>query len=150
MRFVIQRVSEASVTIDNTIHSSIQAGLLILMGVEELDTTEDADWLCQKLIGLRIFSDTEHKMNLALKDLNGDVLLVSQFTLFASTKKGNRPSFIKSAKPDIAIPLYEYCVQQLSSLLEKPIKTGIFGADMKVSLINDGPVTFIMDSKNKE
>ena len=150
MRFIIQRVSEASVTIDNTIHSSIQAGLLILMGVEELDTTEDADWLCQKLIGLRIFSDTEHKMNLSLKDMNGDVLLVSQFTLFASTKKGNRPSFIKSAKPDIAIPLYEYCVQQLSSLLEKPIKTGIFGADMKVSLINDGPVTIIMDSKNKE
>jgi D-tyrosyl-tRNA(Tyr) deacylase len=150
MRFVIQRVSEASVTIDNTIHSSIQAGLLILMGVEELDTTEDADWLCQKLIGLRIFSDTEHKMNLALKDLNGDVLLVSQFTLFASTKKGNRPSFIKSAKPDIAIPLYEYCIQQLSLLLEKPIKTGVFGADMKVSLINDGPVTIIIDSKNKE
>jgi len=150
MRFVIQRVSEASVTIDNTIHSSIQAGLLILMGVEELDTTEDADWLCQKLIGLRIFSDTEHKMNLALKDLNGDVLLVSQFTLFASTKKGNRPSFIKSARPDTAIPLYEYCIQQLSLLLEKPIKTGVFGADMKVSLINDGPVTIIMDSKNKE
>jgi len=150
MRFVIQRVSEASVTIDNTIHSSIQAGLLILMGVEELDTTEDADWLCQKLIGLRIFSDTEHKMNLALKDMNGDVLLVSQFTLFASTKKGNRPSFIKSAKPDIAIPLYEYCIQQLSLLLEKRIKTGVFGADMKVSLINDGPVTIIMDSKNKE
>ena len=150
MRFVIQRVSEASVTIDNTIHSSIQAGLLILMGVEELDTTEDADWLCQKLIGLRIFSDTEHKMNLALKDLNGDVLLVSQFTLFASTKKGNRPSFIKSARPDTAIPLYEYCIQQLSLLLEKPIKTGVFGADMKVSLINDGPVTIIIDSKNKE
>jgi len=150
MRFVIQRVSEASVTIDNTIHSSIQAGLLILMGVEELDTTEDADWLCQKLIGLRIFSDTEHKMNLALKDMNGDVLLVSQFTLFASTKKGNRPSFIKSARPDIAIPLYEYCIQQLSSLLEKPIKNGVFGADMKVSLINDGPVTIIIDSKNKE
>ncbi len=150
MRFVIQRVSEASVTIDNTIHSSIQAGLLILMGVEELDTTEDADWLCQKLIGLRIFSDTEHKMNLSLKDMNGDILLVSQFTLFASTKKGNRPSFIKSAKPDIAIPLYEYCIQQLSLMLEKPIKTGVFGADMKVSLINDGPVTIIMDSKNKE
>jgi D-tyrosyl-tRNA(Tyr) deacylase len=150
MRFVIQRVSEASVTIDNTIHSSIQAGLLILMGVEELDTTEDADWLCQKLIGLRIFSDTEHKMNLSLKDMNGDILLISQFTLFASTKKGNRPSFIKSAKPDTAIPLYEYCIQQLSLLLEKPIKTGVFGADMKVSLINDGPVTIIMDSKNKE
>lgn len=150
MRFVIQRVSEASVTIDNTIHSSIQAGLLILMGVEELDTTEDADWICQKLIGLRIFSDTEHKMNLSLKNMNGDILLVSQFTLFASTKKGNRPSFIKSAKPDIAIPLYEYCIQQLSLMLEKPIKIGVFGADMKVSLINDGPVTIIMDSKNKE
>jgi D-tyrosyl-tRNA(Tyr) deacylase len=150
MRFVIQRVSEASVTIDNTIHSSIQAGLLILMGVEELDTTEDADWLCQKLIGLRIFSDTEHKMNLSLKDMNGDILLISQFTLFASTKKGNRPSFIKSAKPDTAIPLYEYCIQQLSLMLEKPIKTGVFGADMKVSLINDGPVTILMDSKNKE
>jgi D-tyrosyl-tRNA(Tyr) deacylase len=150
MRFVIQRVSEASVTIDNTIYSSIQAGLLILMGVEELDTTEDADWLCQKLIGLRIFSDTEHKMNLSLKDMNGDILLISQFTLFASTKKGNRPSFIKSAKPDTAIPLYEYCIQQLSLMLEKPIKTGVFGADMKVSLINDGPVTIIMDSKNKE
>jgi len=150
MRFVIQRVSEASVTIDHVLHSNIETGLLILMGVEELDTTEDADWLCQKLIGLRIFSDTEHKMNHALKDLNGDVLLVSQFTLFASTKKGNRPSFIKSAKPDTAIPLYEYCIQQLSLLLEKPIKTGVFGADMKVSLINDGPVTIIMDSKNKE
>ena len=150
MRFFIQRVSEASVTIDNTIHSSIQAGLLVLIGVEELDTTEDADWLCQKLIGLRIFSDTENKMNLSLKDMNGDILLISQFTLFASTKKGNRPSFIKSAKPEIAIPLYEYCIQQLSLLLEKPIKTGVFGADMKVSLINDGPVTILLDSKNKE
>lgn len=150
MRFFIQRVSEASVTIDNTIHSNIQAGLLVLIGVEELDTTEDADWLCQKLIGLRIFSDTEHKMNLSLKDMNGDILLISQFTLFASTKKGNRPSFIKSAKPEIAIPLYEYCIQQLSLLLEKPIKTGVFGADMKVSLINEGPVTILLDSKNRE
>lgn len=150
MRFFIQRVSEASVTIDNIIHSSIQAGLFVLIGVEELDTTEDADWLCQKLIGLRIFSDTEHKMNLSLKDMNGDILLISQFTLFASTKKGNRPSFIKSAKPEIAIPLYEYCIQQLSLLLEKPIKTGVFGADMKVSLINDGPVTILLDSKNRE
>lgn len=150
MRFVIQRVSEASVTIDHVLHSNIETGLLVLIGVEELDTIEDADWLCQKLISLRIFSDTEHKMNLSLKDMNGDILLISQFTLFASTKKGNRPSFIKSAKPDTAIPLYEYCIQQLSLLLEKPIKTGVFGADMKVSLINDGPVTIIMDSKNKE
>ena len=150
MRFVIQRVSEGSVTIDHVLHSNIETGLLVLIGVEELDTIEDADWLCQKLIGLRIFSDTEHKMNLSLKDMNGDILLISQFTLFASTKKGNRPSFIKSAKPDTAIPLYEYCIQQLSLLLEKPIKTGVFGADMKVSLINDGPVTIIMDSKNKE
>jgi D-tyrosyl-tRNA(Tyr) deacylase len=150
MRFVVQRVSEASVTINNTIHASIQNGLFVLIGIEELDTTEDADWLCQKLIGLRIFSDTEHKMNLSLKDMNGDILLVSQFTLFASTKKGNRPSFIKSAKPDLAIPLYEHCIQQLSSLLEKTIKTGLFGADMKISLINDGPVTILMDSKNKE
>lgn len=150
MRFVIQRVSEASVTIDNLLHSKIDAGFLVLVGVEDADTNEDADWLCNKLVGLRIFSDTEDKMNLSLKDINGDILLVSQFTLFASTKKGNRPSFIKSAKPEIAIPLYEYCVQQLSILLEKPIKTGVFGADMKVALINDGPVTILMDSKNKE
>jgi len=150
MRFVIQRVSEASVTIDNSLYSSIQKGFLVLVGIEETDTKEDADWLCCKLISLRIFSDAEDKMNLSLKDINGDVLLVSQFTLFASTKKGNRPSFIRSAKQDIAIPLYEYCIEQLSSFLNKPIKTGVFGADMKVSLINDGPVTILMDSKNKE
>lgn len=150
MRFVIQRVSEASVKIDGAIYSHIQKGFLVLVGVEEADTKEDADWLCQKLIGMRIFADTEDKMNLSLQDINGDVLLVSQFTLFASTKKGNRPSFIKSAKPDIAIPLYEYCIQQLSQLLHKPIKTGQFGADMKVSLVNDGPVTILIDSKNRE
>ncbi len=150
MRFVIQRVTEASVTIDNTTHSSIAQGFVVLVGIEELDTTEDVIWLCSKLISLRIFSDSEGKMNLSLQDIKGDVLLVSQFTLFASTKKGNRPSFIKSAKPDVAIPLYEYCTSQLSSILQKPIKTGIFGADMKVSLINDGPVTILMDSKNKE
>lgn len=150
MRFVIQRVSEASVKIDNAIYSEIQKGFLVLVGVEELDTKEDADWLCSKLISLRIFSDADDKMNLSLLDINGDILLVSQFTLFASTKKGNRPSFIKSAKPDIAIPLYEYCIQQLSQLLNKPIKTGQFGADMKVSLVNDGPVTILMDSKNRE
>jgi D-tyrosyl-tRNA(Tyr) deacylase len=150
MRFVIQRVLEASVKIDDAIYSDIQKGFLVLVGVEEADTNEDADWLCQKLIGMRIFSDADDKMNLSLQDINGDVLLVSQFTLFASTKKGNRPSFIKSAKPDVAIPLYEYCIQQLTQLLGKPIKTGQFGADMKVSLVNDGPVTILIDSKNRE
>ncbi len=150
MRFVIQRVSEASVTIEGTVHASIQKGFLVLVGIEEADTKEDADWLCSKLIAMRIFSDADDKMNLSLQDMNGDILLVSQFTLFASTKKGNRPSFIRSAKPDVAIPLYEYCIQQLSSLLNKPIKTGQFGADMKVSLVNDGPVTILTDSKNRE
>ena len=150
MRFVIQRVSEASVKIDNSIYSEIQKGFLVLVGIEEADAEDDVEWLCQKLISMRIFSDADDKMNLSLQDINGDILLVSQFTLFASTKKGNRPSFIKSAKPDIAIPLYEYCIQQLSQLLSKPIKTGLFGADMKVSLVNDGPVTVLMDSKNRE
>jgi len=150
MRFLIQRVTEASVTIDTILHSKIEIGFLVLVGVEESDTNEDADWLCNKLVGMRIFSDSEKKMNLSLKDINGDILLVSQFTLFASTKKGNRPSFIKSAKPEIAIPLYEYCIQQLSLLLEKSIQTGVFGADMKVALINDGPVTILIDSKNKD
>lgn len=150
MRFVIQRVSEASVTIDNVLHSKIGTGFLVLVGVEESDSKADADWLCSKLVGMRIFSDSENKMNLSLKDIKGDILLVSQFTLYASTKKGNRPSFIKSAKPEIAIPLYEYCIQLLSLLLEKSIKTGVFGADMKVALINDGPVTILIDSKNKD
>jgi D-aminoacyl-tRNA deacylase len=150
MRFVIQRVTEASVTIDNTIYSNIASGFLVLLGVEETDTKEDADWLCAKLIALRVYSDKEGKMNLSLQDIKGDVLLVSQFTLFASTKKGNRPSFIKSAKSEIAVPLYEYCISSLTALLQKPIKTGVFGADMKVGLVNDGPVTILMDSKNKE
>ena len=150
MRFVIQRVSEASVTIDSVICAQIQKGFLVLFGVEELDTKDDVDWLCQKLIGMRIFSDADDKLNLSLQDINGDILLVSQFTLFASTKKGNRPSFIKSAKPEIAIPLYEYCIQQLTQLLNKPIQTGKFGANMKVALINDGPVTILIDSKNRE
>jgi D-tyrosyl-tRNA(Tyr) deacylase len=150
MRFVIQRVSEASVKIDGAIYSEIKKGFLVLVGIEDADNTDDVDWLCNKLISLRIFSDADDKMNLSLKDINGDILLVSQFTLFASTKKGNRPSFIKSAKPEFAIPLYENCIQQLSQLLDKPIKTGQFGADMKVSLINDGPVTILMDSKNRE
>ena len=150
MRFVIQRVTEASVSIDNKVYSSIAQGFVVLVGVEELDTTEDANWLCSKLISLRIFSDDEGKMNLSVQDIKGDVLLVSQFTLFASTKKGNRPSFIKSAKPDVAIPLYEYIISQLSTMLQKPIKTGVFGADMQVALVNDGPVTILIDSKNKE
>ena len=150
MRFVIQRVSQASVTIDGLVCGQIQNGFLVLVGVEEMDTKEDADWICQKLVGMRIFSDEEGKMNLSLQEINGNILLVSQFTLFASTKKGNRPSFIKSAKPEIAIPLYEYCITALSQLIQKPIQTGKFGADMKVSLINDGPVTILMDSKNRE
>lgn len=150
MRFVIQRVSEASVKIDDEVYSEIQKGFLVLVGIEEFDTTEDADWLCTKLAGLRVFADEEGKMNLSIQDIWGEVLLVSQFTLYASTKKGNRPSFVRSAKPDVAIPLYEYCAEQLTHLLGQPIKTGQFGADMKVSLINDGPVTILMDSKNRE
>lgn len=150
MRFVIQRVLEASVKIDGTIYSEIQKGLLVLVCIEESDAREDADWLCNKLISLRLFSDSEDKMNLSLQDIKGEVLLVSQFTLFASTKKGNRPSFITAAKPTHAIPLYEYGIQHLSSLLNQPIKTGVFGADMKVSLVNDGPVTILIDSKNRE
>lgn len=150
MRFVIQRVSEASVKIEGSIYSEIQKGFLVLVGIEETDGKEDADWLCNKLISLRVFSDKDDKMNLSLTDIDGDVLVISQFTLFASTKKGNRPSFIRSAKPEQAIPLYEHCIQQLSELLKKPVKSGQFGSDMKVSLINDGPVTILMDSKNRE
>jgi D-tyrosyl-tRNA(Tyr) deacylase len=150
MRFVVQRVSEASVTIDGSLYSEIQKGFLVLVGIEEADTKEDADWLCNKLIGMRLFVDADDKMNVSLQDIDGDILLVSQFTLFASTKKGNRPSFIRSAKPDLAIPLYEYCIDCLTGLLKKPIKTGQFGADMKISLVNDGPVTILMDSKQRE
>lgn len=150
MRFVIQRVSEASVTIDGSLYSQIKQGFLVLVGIEEADTAEDAEWLCQKLVGMRIFSDADDKMNLSLQDVGGDVLLVSQFTLFASTKKGNRPSFIRSARPEQAIPLYEACIAQLSTLLKKPVETGRFGADMKISLVNDGPVTILMDSKQRE
>lgn len=150
MRFVMQRVTEASVTIDGNVFSEIKKGFLVLVGIEEQDTKEDADWLCAKLVSMRIFGDEEGKMNLSIKDVDGEVLLVSQFTLFASTKKGNRPSFIKSAKPDVAIPLYEYCIEQLNQLMAKNTKTGQFGADMKVSLVNDGPVTILIDSKNKE
>lgn len=150
MRFVIQRVLHASLAIDAQVHSSIEKGFLVLVGIEDADTNEDVEWLCGKLINLRIFADAEGKMNLSLQDMKGDILLVSQFTLFASTKKGNRPSFIKSAKPDLAIPLYEQCISLLTALLQKPIQTGVFGADMQISLVNDGPVTIIIDSKNRE
>ncbi|MET3127913.1 D-tyrosyl-tRNA(Tyr) deacylase [Arcicella rosea] len=146
---VIQRVSEASVKIEDKIKGSIQKGFLILLGITHEDTLEDVEWLSKKIVGMRIFSDEEGKMNLDLKSVNGDILLISQFTLHASTKKGNRPSFIEAARPEIAIPLYEQMIKQLSKDLGKDIQTGEFGADMKVSLVNDGPVTIIIDSKNK-
>ena len=150
MRVVIQRVTEASVMVDGNITGSIKYGLLVLQGIEDNDTAEDVIWLSNKICNLRIFNDEEGVMNKSLQQVGGDVLLVSQFTLFASTKKGNRPSYIKASKPPIAIPLYEAMIQQLQKDLGKPIQTGIFGADMKVSLLNDGPVTIIIDSKNKE
>ncbi|HKC67396.1 MAG TPA: D-aminoacyl-tRNA deacylase [Bacteroidia bacterium] len=150
MRVVIQRVQKASVSIHEKLFSSIDKGLLILVGIEEADTAEDIDWLCCKIIDLRIFADTEGKMNLSVKDVDGDILVISQFTLHASTKKGNRPSYIKAARPETAIPLYESFIGALSALFQKPVKTGVFGADMQVSLINDGPVTICIDSKNKE
>lgn len=150
MRVVIQRVKEASVTIHNEIRSAIGKGLLVLVGIEDADGTEDVEWLSQKITQLRIFDDEAGVMNLSLKDINGDLILVSQFTLHAATKKGNRPSYIKASKPPVAIPLYEAMIKQLEMDLGKPIGTGEFGADMKVALINDGPVTIIIDSKNKE
>ncbi|RXG24751.1 D-aminoacyl-tRNA deacylase [Leeuwenhoekiella aequorea] len=150
MRVVIQRVSEASVTIDNIIKGAIGTGYMILLGIRAEDTLEDIDWLTSKICGLRVFSDSEGLMNESITDQHGDVLLISQFTLYASTKKGNRPSFINAAKPDIAIPLYEEFVNMLSQKLGKAVKTGEFGADMKVSLVNDGPVTITIDSKNRE
>ena len=150
MRIVIQRVSEASVTINHKVNGAIKNGLMILAGFEDADTEEDIEWMSKKIIQLRIFNDAEGLMNFSVKDIQGDILLVSQFTLHAATKKGNRPSYIKAARPEKAIPLYEKFIQQLTQELGKPIATGIFGADMKVSLINDGPVTIIIDSKNKE
>ncbi len=146
---LIQRVSEASVTIDQQVKASIQQGLLVLLGITHQDTQEDVEWLSKKIVGMRIFSDEEGKMNLDLRATNGDILLISQFTLHASTKKGNRPSFIEAARPEVAIPLYESMIKQLTNDLGKSIYTGIFGADMKVALLNDGPVTIILDSKNK-
>jgi D-aminoacyl-tRNA deacylase len=150
MRVFIQRVSEASVTIHQEIHGKITKGFCILLGIEEADTNEDIEWLCAKIIGLRIFSDAEGKMNSSIKEVNGEILLISQFTLHAATKKGNRPSFIKAAKPEIAIPLYETFKQQLALQLGKAIATGQFGADMQVALVNDGPVSIWIDSKNRE
>ncbi|PWK17021.1 D-tyrosyl-tRNA(Tyr) deacylase [Arcicella aurantiaca] len=146
---VIQRVSEASVKIDGNIKGEIGIGFLVLLGVTHTDTNEDAEWISKKIIGMRVFSDEDGKMNLDLSAINGDILLISQFTLHASTKKGNRPSFIEAARPEIAIPLYEKTIAQLEKDLGKSIQTGEFGADMKVSLVNDGPVTIILDSKNK-
>lgn len=147
---VIQRVSEASVKIEGQIKGQIQNGFLVLLGITHTDTDEDLEWLAKKIVGMRIFSDDEGKMNLDLKAIGGNILLISQFTLHASTKKGNRPSFIEAARPEIAIPLYEKMIGQLSALLEHPIQTGEFGADMKVSLLNDGPVTIVIDSKNRQ
>ena len=150
MRIVIQRVSHASVTIEGVCKSSIQEGFMILVGIENADTQEDADWLCKKIVNLRIFDDENGVMNKSILDINGEILVVSQFTLHASYKKGNRPSYIYAAKPDIAIPLYEYFCQALTTALGKEIGTGEFGADMKVELLNNGPVTICMDTKNKE
>jgi D-tyrosyl-tRNA(Tyr) deacylase len=150
MRVLIQRVSSCKVTIDEKIKSSIGVGMLVFVGIEENDSSEDISWLSQKIINLRIFPDAGNVMNLSVKDIGGEILVVSQFTLHASTKKGNRPSYIKAAKPDLAIPLYESFVKQLQMDFGKNISTGEFGADMKVELVNDGPVTIWMDSKNKE
>ena len=150
MKAVIQRVSQASVTIDSKKVSEISKGLLVLVGIEDADSQEDIIWLSSKIVNLRIFGDENEVMNLSVKDIDGDIIVVSQFTLHASTKKGNRPSYIKASKPEIAIPLYENFVRQIEIDLGKKIQTGEFGADMKVSLLNDGPVTIIIDSKNKE
>lgn len=151
MRAVVQRVSQASVTINGDIHGAIHDGLLILLGIEETDTLDDLTWLVNKIISMRIFSDTEGKMNLSIKDINnGAFLVISQFTLYGSTRKGNRPSFIRSARPDHAIPLYETFLDQLRQHSKLKVESGVFGADMKVALVNDGPVTIIIDSKLKE
>ena len=150
MRIVVQRVSEASVRIDEKIVGSISQGLMVLVGIETTDVQSDADYLVQKLLNLRIFSDEEGKMNLSIQDVSGELLVVSQFTLHASTKKGNRPSYIRAARPEQAIPLYSYFIEQAQKELQSKIQTGEFGADMKVSLLNDGPVTIIIDSANKD
>jgi D-tyrosyl-tRNA(Tyr) deacylase len=150
MKVVIQRTLNASVTIHNVVHAAIDRGLMILLGVEDQDSLEDVCWLSQKITQLRVFNDAEGVMNLSVKEVGGDILLVSQFTLHASTKKGNRPSYIKASKPPVAVPLYEQMIEQLQQDLGKTIQTGVFGADMQVQLVNDGPVTIIIDTKNKE
>lgn len=150
MRVVIQRVSHASVTIEGRVKSDIKEGFMILLGIGEDDKQEDIDWLCKKIASLRVFDDENGVMNKSISDVNGDILVVSQFTLMASTKKGNRPSYIKAAKPEISIPLYEQFCKDLSLAIGKPVSTGEFGADMKVELLNNGPVTICMDTKNKE
>jgi len=150
MRIVLQRVSEASVKIDNQLVGKISKGLLLLLGIEHEDEKSDADWLIQKVIGMRIFSDSDDKMNLSINEIKGEFLVVSQFTLHASTKKGNRPSFIQAARPEKAIPLYDYFCEQLQQVSESKVQTGKFGADMKVSLVNDGPVTIVIDSKDRK
>lgn len=150
MRIVIQRVSHASVTIEGEVKSAIRQGYLILLGIEESDTSEDVGWLVRKVIGLRVFDDENHVMNRSIMDINGEILVISQFTLFASYKKGNRPSWLRAAKHEISVPLYEEFCKKLSDALGKPVGTGEFGADMKVDLLNDGPVTIMMDTHNKE
>ncbi len=150
MRVVIQRVAEASVTIENKIVASIEKGLLILVGIEDADTQEDIDWLVTKIAKIRIFGDENNVMNLSVQDIDGDIIVVSQFTLHAGTKKGNRPSYIKASKPEIAIPIYENFVRKLEAEMGKKVQTGEFGANMKVALLNNGPVTILIDSKSKE
>lgn len=150
MRAVIQRVTEASVTVDGNITGAIQNGLLVLVGIEDADTNDDITWLSNKIVNLRIFDDAQKVPNISVKEIDGGILLVSQFTLHAATKKGNRPSYIRASKPDFAIPIYEQFIHQLQADLGKPIQTGIFGADMKVRLLNDGPVTIIIDTQNKD
>ncbi len=150
MRVVIQRVSSASVSIEGKINGAIDQGLMVLVGIEDADSVEDIQWLSNKIVNLRIFNDPAGIMNCSVKEVGGGILLISQFTLHASTQKGNRPSYIKASKPAIAIPLYERLIQQVSADLGRPIQTGIFGADMQVSLVNDGPTTIVIDSKNKE
>jgi D-tyrosyl-tRNA(Tyr) deacylase len=146
---VIQRVSMASVTIADEVNASIRTGLVVLLGIEEADSREDVQWLAAKLVNLRVFNDADGVMNVSVKDTHGDIIIVSQFTLHASTKKGNRPSYIKAARPEIAIPLYENFIREVEKCLGKPVQTGEFGADMQVSILNDGPVTIIIDTKNK-
>jgi len=150
MRAVLQRVTQASCTVDSQITGEISNGFLVLLGIEDADTQEDLEWLAQKIANMRVFGDENDLMNKSLADIDGNILLISQFTLFAATKKGNRPGFTRAARPDKAIPMYEEMIKKLSALLNKEVQCGIFGADMKISLLNDGPVTIVMDTKNKE